>query len=204
MRVSKEPEIRKQEILDAAIKVFVEKGYDKTSISDIANSMNISQGLCYRYFKSKEEIYDAAIDSYGNFLMNRMLEKIDYKSKSLREQIDSMSTRIENYEQVERERPELYELFHKAKNTPIHDRLYLRMSESLIPFITEILQKAIDSKETKITNAEAAARFCIYGQIGILRRTDISDEEKALQIKNTIKEFLGLDWLRELSEINTS
>lgn len=192
MRISKEPEVRKQEILDTAIKVFVDKGYDKTSISDIAKAMNISQGLCYRYFKSKEEIYDAAIDSYASFLMNRMLEKIDYKSQTLTEQIDSMSTRAKGYEQVEREKPELYELFHKAKNTPIHDRLYLHMCENLVPLITSCIQKAIDSKEIKITNAEAAARFCIYGQIGILRRTDISDEEKSLQINTTLKEFLGL------------
>ena len=36
MRITKEPEVRKQEILDTALKLFGEKGYEKTSISDIA------------------------------------------------------------------------------------------------------------------------------------------------------------------------
>ena len=39
MRISKEPEARKQEILETAMKLFAEKGYEKTSISDIAKEM---------------------------------------------------------------------------------------------------------------------------------------------------------------------
>lgn len=108
-------------------------------------------------------------------------------------QLDAMSKRTTNYSQVEREKPEMYELFHKAKNTPIHDRLYLRISENLIKIITPILQKAIDSGEIKITDAQTAACFCIYGQIGVLRRTDISEEEKANRIRDTLKEFFGLN-----------
>ena len=54
MRISKEPEARKQEILETAMKLFAEKGYEKTSISDIAKEIGVAQGLCYRYFPSKD------------------------------------------------------------------------------------------------------------------------------------------------------
>ena len=53
MRVTKEPEVRKQEILDTALKLFGENGYEKTSITDIAKAIGVAQGLCYRYFPSK-------------------------------------------------------------------------------------------------------------------------------------------------------
>ena len=49
-RITKAPEERRQEIIDTALKVFYEKGYEKTSISDIAREMDVAQGLCYRYF----------------------------------------------------------------------------------------------------------------------------------------------------------
>jgi len=47
---------KKRVILDAALKLFADKGYASTSISCIAESANISKGLMYNYFKSKEEL----------------------------------------------------------------------------------------------------------------------------------------------------
>jgi len=50
-RVS-DPEIRKKQILDTAMKLFYEKGYENTSMADIAKEMDITKGLCYRYYES--------------------------------------------------------------------------------------------------------------------------------------------------------
>ena len=47
MRVSKASEERRQEILDAAMRVFYDKGYEKASISDIALKTGVAQGLIY-------------------------------------------------------------------------------------------------------------------------------------------------------------
>ena len=52
MRRPKEPEVRKNELLDAAQKLFVEKGYAKTTVTDILNVYGLSKGVFYYYFKS--------------------------------------------------------------------------------------------------------------------------------------------------------
>ena len=57
MRITKKPEIRRQEILDAALVLFGKNGYEKTSMADIAKYMGVAQGLCYRYFPSKEALF---------------------------------------------------------------------------------------------------------------------------------------------------
>lgn len=49
-------ETRKQQIMDVALKLFAAKGYDSTSISTIAKEANISKGLLYNYFISKEDL----------------------------------------------------------------------------------------------------------------------------------------------------
>ena len=49
MRITKEPEERKQEILDTAMRLFYERGYEKTSIADIAKTIGVAQGLCNAY-----------------------------------------------------------------------------------------------------------------------------------------------------------
>ncbi len=50
MRVTKEPEVRKQEILDTALKLFGENGYEKTSITDIAKSNRCGTGSMLSLF----------------------------------------------------------------------------------------------------------------------------------------------------------
>lgn len=50
-------EARREEILDAALGLFVERGYAETKVSDIAASCGMSVGLMFHYFDSKEALY---------------------------------------------------------------------------------------------------------------------------------------------------
>lgn len=52
----------KDEIIDAADKLFYEQGYEHTSFSQIADAVGISRGNFYYHFKSKDEILDAVIN----------------------------------------------------------------------------------------------------------------------------------------------
>ena len=52
-----------QRILDAAVTVFAEKGFFASRISDIADLANVADGTVYLYFKNKEEILMAAINT---------------------------------------------------------------------------------------------------------------------------------------------
>lgn len=59
MRIVKEAEERRTEILDVAERLFDTKGFDQTSTNDILNEIGIARGTLYYHFKSKEDILDA-------------------------------------------------------------------------------------------------------------------------------------------------
>ena len=59
MARNKYPEETVKLILDVATHLFVEKGYDATSLQDIINETNLSKGAIYHHFSSKEEIFEA-------------------------------------------------------------------------------------------------------------------------------------------------
>ena len=52
---------RQQQILDAAEAVIIRLGYDKTTMSDIAEEAGASRGTVYLYFKGKEELFEALL-----------------------------------------------------------------------------------------------------------------------------------------------
>ena len=61
-RVIKHPEIRRAEILDAAFAMFIERGYDNTSLNDIISGAGLSKGMFYHHFASKETLLGALFD----------------------------------------------------------------------------------------------------------------------------------------------
>lgn len=61
MRIVKEYEERRKEILETAERLFLTKGYTKTTVNDILKEIGIAKGTFYHYFKSKEEVMDEII-----------------------------------------------------------------------------------------------------------------------------------------------
>ena len=53
-RISKDPEVRKKELIDIATKLFEERGYERVSVRDILSEVNGAPGMFYYYFKSKK------------------------------------------------------------------------------------------------------------------------------------------------------
>lgn len=63
MSRNKYPEETVARILDVSMRLFMEKGYDRTTIQDIVDGLNgLTKGAIYHHFKSKEEILDAALE----------------------------------------------------------------------------------------------------------------------------------------------
>ena len=57
--VKKPPEVWREEILNAARQLFISKGYEETSVSDIMAMAGGAKGMFYRWFQSKEEVMHA-------------------------------------------------------------------------------------------------------------------------------------------------
>lgn len=67
MARNKYPEETVKLILEQALYLFIEKGYENTSIQDIINRLGgLSRGAIYHHFKSKEEIFEAVCQKIGD------------------------------------------------------------------------------------------------------------------------------------------
>lgn len=141
LRVVKEAEERRTEILDVSERLFESKGYDKTSTNDILREIGIARGTLYYYFSSKEEILDAVID--------RMLEKsltafqgiAMKKDIPVMERITMAMLSLNIKTDIAKE---VLNQAHKPQNALMHQKIRSKMLDTTIPVMTEVFKEAID------------------------------------------------------------
>ena len=61
--------IYKESVMDAAEKLFESKGYEATTVDEIAYNTGISKATIYAYYRSKEEIWDSLMCRYMEFML---------------------------------------------------------------------------------------------------------------------------------------
>lgn len=91
MARNKYPEQTVEQILAISTKLFIERGYDKTTIQDILDELKMSKGAIYHHFKSKEEILEAIINNratcanelLNNLIMNTQAENAKEKIRKI-------------------------------------------------------------------------------------------------------------------------
>lgn len=79
-------------ILDAAIRLFTEKGFAATTMDDVAKTAKISKGLTYFYFKNKEDLYLAMTKKAFDELKDIFREIYKNKSRTGLDMVTELST----------------------------------------------------------------------------------------------------------------
>lgn len=140
MRVVKEPEERKNEILDVAERLFGTKGFDNTSTNDILNEIGIARGTLYYHFKSKEEILDAMIGRMTNRLIEKAKAIVAQKEVPVLQRLTMMMLSLNvsegNFGQ------ELLAQAHKPQNALMHQKMEKRLLSGINPIIADQIKEA--------------------------------------------------------------
>jgi AcrR family transcriptional regulator len=143
MRITKEYDERRNEILDTAEKLFHTKGYGKCTVNDILKEVAIAKGTFYYYFKSKEEVLDAVVLRYIDIIAGRaeeILKKddIDTKEKLISE---FMAMRINN--QIG---SDMLNEMHKAENALLHQKALNQIVTVMAPVLAKVIEEGIEKK----------------------------------------------------------
>ena len=177
---------RKKEIIKAAMQLFSEKGYAQTSMRDIARTMGVSLGLCYRYFDSKQILFNTAIDLYIEECCNSYLAILHDSTITIKDKIDALFTSIGD----EHANMQYYDFFHRVENEELHEQLSIKLCKYMYPHLLEAVKKAIAAKEIYIENPEALISFIIYGQVGLLSESNIDHHEVAKLLNQYVNQLM--------------
>ncbi|MFG0293528.1 MAG: TetR/AcrR family transcriptional regulator [Phycisphaerales bacterium JB050] len=81
------PPSRRDELIDAAMRVFYRSGFHATSLDDILKEGGISRMTLYNHFKSKDELILAAMRRRDEIFRNRLMKFVESKAKDPRERL---------------------------------------------------------------------------------------------------------------------
>ena len=140
MRIVKEAEVRREEILDAAEKLFAAKGFDNTSTGDILDAVGIARGTLYYHFKSKEDILDGVIQRITGRLMQAAGEIVRQKELPVLERLTKaiMSLNVES--EIGHE---IMEQVHRPQNALMHQKMQTTLLAGINPILTELVEEGI-------------------------------------------------------------
>jgi AcrR family transcriptional regulator len=94
----KPAEVRRFEILYAARELFVEKGFDRVSMEDVAEKVKISKAAVYLYFPSKAELFLETIGQAVDKLVSDLeISFTDPPHRSTVEKLNSANKALQNY-----------------------------------------------------------------------------------------------------------
>ena len=117
------------------MKLFYEKGYENTSMADIAKEMDITKGLCYRYYESKQALFQSVIDEYAEECCEGFLPALQDRSKDMKERLAGLMMSM-----ICPEEGRYHDFFHKPGNEMIHDLITVMICRYMLPHVEAELQ----------------------------------------------------------------
>jgi AcrR family transcriptional regulator/ubiquinone/menaquinone biosynthesis C-methylase UbiE len=140
-RITKDPETRRKEFIGAARELFMEKGFEQTSISDITGRLGMSHGSFFYYFKSKNDVMKAVICDILNYwkeFMDNLVANEEMNGLEKMQLILQMSIESSTVKQ------DINEFFEKEGNAAMYQEYRKRSHEIIMPLITEIVEQGVE------------------------------------------------------------
>lgn len=140
---------KKEQILDMSFSLFLEKGYDNTSISDILSKLDIARGTLYYHFESKEAIMDAIIERTAKKIVEEAKGIVLQKGLSVHEKIfllfyESSMRRLSGGELM-------IDYLNQPQNALFHEKSNRAFIQKISPILGDIISEGV--KEGIFDNA---------------------------------------------------
>lgn len=193
MRDVKAPEVRRQEIMEAALQIFMEKGYLETRTQDIIDKVKISRGLLYYHFKNKEDILYCLIEKYSQPVIQRLAKISQDKKLTAKDKLRTFfeATQIGSTDHT-KENAGLQEIVDLEQNRYLIDRLAHEIIDLSSNYLAHILEQGNEEGLLALSHPQALARILMTAYTFIANElTTLKDKKKGEDYWFTFEHLLN-------------
>ena len=180
---------KREEIIQAASKVFAQKGYHQTTIRDISKVSGLGPGTIYNYVKKKEDILYLVYNKLTTVLTETLIETIKNHSDPMRQLENALTKTID----IVWDAQDLIQLMYQETGALDKESMYnvLKRESNYVDYMQKILEDAKKGGIIGNRNARLAADIIVYLLAFIpLRRWNLKKRFNEKQIKNGLVEFI--------------
>lgn len=152
----KKGERRKQDLLNIAYRMFIEKGYENTSVDDIIIEAGIAKGTYYYYFESKEATLEAVIEM--------MIEKAENIAKAALMNPVPIPQKLASVVyafQPNKDEIVITDVLERKENIVMHDKIGKKIVEVAVPILSDIVREGIAQGIFVCTNVEERVKMLL-------------------------------------------
>ncbi|MBW7456703.1 TetR/AcrR family transcriptional regulator [Paenibacillus sepulcri] len=192
-RIAKDPQERRNEILDAAMELFQTKGYEHTSVSDIVKKIGVAQGTFYYYFKSKEEIASAAHERSLSARLHFVKNTVDDPDLNAVDKLRKVL--LQGFPAPETDKV-ILEYVHDEGNSILHQKWLTAKITAFAPYLTEIVQQGIGEGVFQLDHPGEVTEFLLVGisflfDRGVFKWSDEEIAKKYKALEKIVDSLLG-------------
>ncbi len=188
---------RKQEFIKVSVNLFVEKGYENTTVDDIAARMNVAKGLFYYYFKSKDAVLYAFLDSFIVEYYNDLQEAM---CRDFETPVQRLWAIIIPTDKIAQQVRLLMSLFRERKNQEFRNIFLSVVRNELRPIVYQTIVDCADQgyMNVKYPQETADVLLSIYSEViadGKLNGCDTKEDlyRETQPYLDIISRILGVD-----------
>jgi AcrR family transcriptional regulator len=188
-RIVKQPEERRNEIIHMARECFVSKGYDKTSVNDIIQRLNVAKGTFYHYFKSKDEIANAVIQQEIDASIPYLTEIAEGDGIPAHDKFMGVVRFISTAANVHY-KDGLMIYLHHENNVSLHLKMKIQIIRSYAPIVSIIIKQGVKEEVYHTHYPEQVAEFLLIGLHFMLDPSFFTSSREQFQSKiNSLEEI---------------
>ena len=187
-RISKAPQERRNELIDAAERLFNERGFEETAVSHIVQAVKVAQGTFYCYFKTKTAVLEAVVTKQIDLFMTGIQEIVEAPAMAPGTKLAKV---VNSLCEVFVSGRRLQEYLNQESNLVMREKFRSMAHARLKPLMAAIIREGVAQGQFQVAHPDETAGALLAASFDMLQNpSNLAAAGPRARLRETLDELL--------------